>query len=204
MKLNVVRTTAALAAVTLSMALASAANAAYVVTFAQVGAKVVATGDGAFNFSGLTFNGFDLAYVAAVNPSAGYFAAGNLDGNGNVVGYSDLFSPISGPTSFGTGGLTLASSTSGTVAGISGGTGQVILPGAYPINGALTASVTTWNNATIASLGLTPGTYTWTWSSDSFTINIAGVPEPTSWAMMIGGFGFVGGSLRRRQTRVLA
>lgn len=33
--------------------------------------------------------------------------------------------------------------------------------------------------------------------------NISGVPEPTSWAMMLGGFGLVGGGLRRRQ-RTLA
>jgi hypothetical protein len=31
---------------------------------------------------------------------------------------------------------------------------------------------------------------------------IAAVPEPASWAMMIAGFGLVGGALRRRETRV--
>jgi hypothetical protein len=30
-----------------------------------------------------------------------------------------------------------------------------------------------------------------------------GVPEPASWALMLAGFGLVGGSLRRRQTRAL-
>ena len=30
----------------------------------------------------------------------------------------------------------------------------------------------------------------------------APVPEPASWAMMIGGFGFVGGAMRRRKTNV--
>ena len=30
-------------------------------------------------------------------------------------------------------------------------------------------------------------------------IGISGVPEPTSWAMMIAGFGFVGGAMRRRK-----
>ncbi len=33
---------------------------------------------------------------------------------------------------------------------------------------------------------------------------VAGVPEPTSWAMMIGGFALVGGSLRRRKTLAAA
>jgi len=28
---------------------------------------------------------------------------------------------------------------------------------------------------------------------------IGGVPEPTSWAMMLGGFGVVGGAMRRRR-----
>jgi hypothetical protein len=28
----------------------------------------------------------------------------------------------------------------------------------------------------------------------------AAVPEPASWAMMLGGFGLVGGALRRRRT----
>lgn len=30
----------------------------------------------------------------------------------------------------------------------------------------------------------------------------AGVPEPATWAMMIGGFGLVGGAMRRRSTKV--
>ena len=44
-------------------------------------------------------------------------------------------------------------------------------------------------------------------TSDSYggyldNISISGVPEPTSWAMMIGGFGLVGGTLRRRRSSV--
>ena len=36
----------------------------------------------------------------------------------------------------------------------------------------------------------------------SFTSSAAAVPEPASWAMMIGGFGIVGGALRRRPRRI--
>ncbi len=32
------------------------------------------------------------------------------------------------------------------------------------------------------------------------TVNVAGVPEPASWALMIGGFGMAGAALRRRRT----
>ena len=46
----------------------------------------------------------------------------------------------------------------------------------------------TWSNATFASLGLTPGTYVWTWGSgehqDSFTLNIRHVPEPTTLTLL--------------------
>jgi len=39
--------------------------------------------------------------------------------------------------------------------------------------------------------------------SDLFKPNtVSGVPEPTSWAMMLGGFGLIGGAMRRRRTAV--
>lgn len=37
----------------------------------------------------------------------------------------------------------------------------------------------------------------------SFAFSAAGVPEPASWAMLIGGFGMAGGALRRRRTAAL-
>jgi len=41
-------------------------------------------------------------------------------------------------------------------------------------------------------------------SSEAFTLTSAngGVPEPASWALMLGGFGLVGGAMRRRRTSV--
>jgi hypothetical protein len=35
-------------------------------------------------------------------------------------------------------------------------------------------------------------------------VSVGGVPEPTSWALMLTGFGLVGGALRRRSTNVVA
>ena len=48
-------------------------------------------------------------------------------------------------------------------------------------------------DSTFASLGMTPGTYVWSWGSgdhaDTFTIKIGSVsesvPEPSTWAMML-------------------
>jgi len=33
-------------------------------------------------------------------------------------------------------------------------------------------------------------------------VGVSSVPEPASWAMMIGGFGVIGGAMRRRRTKV--
>ncbi len=38
----------------------------------------------------------------------------------------------------------------------------------------------------------------------AFTINAAGVPEPATWSLMILGFGAVGGTMRRRSSKMLA
>jgi hypothetical protein len=37
---------------------------------------------------------------------------------------------------------------------------------------------------------------------DNYTVTITAIPEPASWAMMIGGFSFVGAAMRRRATSV--
>jgi hypothetical protein len=76
----------------------------------------------------------------------------------------------------------------------------LFLPVNY-VSGAPLSDSATWDNATIASLGLTPGTYTWTWgsgaSADSFTVQIeASTPQPGSMALLgagaLFGLGFVG------------
>ena len=36
------------------------------------------------------------------------------------------------------------------------------------------------------------------------TLTIAAVPEPTSWAMLIAGFGLTGAAMRRRRTALAA
>jgi hypothetical protein len=58
------------------------------------------------------------------------------------------------------------------------------------VSGAALSDSATWDNATLSSLGLTPGTYTWAWGNgadaDSFVIDIKAttVPEPASLALL--------------------
>jgi hypothetical protein len=67
----------------------------------------------------------------------------------------------------------------------------------------LGTSTDTFTDSTFASLGVTPGTYVWTWGTgadaDSLTMNIGGVPEPATWAMLILGVAMVGLTARRRR-----
>ena len=110
------------------------------------------------------------------------------------------FLGLSGPASFGHGSNTAASSGSGNVVLVPGHNGDLDVPADY-VSGSPLSATDTWNRQTIASLGLTPGSYVYTWGSgataDSYTLNINAVPEPAT----IGGVGVVAAllSLRRRR-----
>jgi hypothetical protein len=63
----------------------------------------------------------------------------------------------------------------------------------------------TYDNATLASLGLMPGTYTYSWSTpdDSFVVNIGTTPLPAALPLFAGGLGALGvfGWRSRRRVR---
>jgi PEP-CTERM motif len=84
----------------------------------------------------------------------------------------------------------------------------VAVPLDYVSGAALGTSTATFAGATIASLGLTPGSYVWSWGSgptaDTFTLDIvagagvgAAVPEPATWATML--LGLAGLMLLRKR-----
>jgi PEP-CTERM motif len=115
------------------------------------------------------------------------------------------YTGITGPTNFGGGGFTLASSGSGDIAGVAGAgfAPFVVVPAGY-VSGTTLSDSITFDSATFDSLGVTRGIYTWKWgggvNADSFTLTTV-VPEPSTWAMMLLGFaglGLVG--WRRRPT----
>ena len=75
------------------------------------------------------------------------------------------------------------------------------LPGRLRIAGS-----STWAGNTISGLGLTPGSYKWTWgttaagNADSLTLNIGQVPDPGTLTLLgIGVAGIAGGTWLRRK-----
>jgi VPDSG-CTERM motif len=171
---------AALAIVIVSGLSVRPAQAGYIVTLKEVGSNVVATGSGAIDLTALTFVNTSTASLAFIFPSLAQIITGPTSGTADV--YSGV---ISGPTSFGSGGFIFASSGSGDAVGKVEGFGAedfLILPQAYVSGNALSDS-STYNNATFASLGVTPGTYEWTWgtgANQNFTLNVTAVPDSGS------------------------
>jgi hypothetical protein len=156
---------------------------AYTVRLDQLGANVVANGSGAFNLTGLTFFLPGIDFTARIRAGGGVIITGPPGGSGDV----DIYTGFTGPTSFGSGFFFFPNTGSGDIVGIDAQSsfgGLLAVPPGYVSGTALSDSMT-FNNATLASLGVTPGTYVWTWGTgadQNFTLQIgpAGVPDAGS------------------------
>ena len=99
-----------------------------------------------------------------------------------------------------------ADTGTGDFVGIVGWLGFLSVPLGY-VSGAPLSDSMTFNNQTFASLGVTPGTYVWTWGggpNQNFTLVIeaAGVPDGGSTVSLLGFslLGLVG--LRRKLSKL--
>ena len=145
-----------------------AAEAGYTVTLQQVGPNVVATGSGAIDLTGLTF-------ITSVNDNPGIDPENGGIGTG-AASRVDTYQGFTGPTSFGSGLASSPNTASGEFVSMSGEGGQLFVPHHY-VSGAALSDSMTFNNATLATLGVTPGTYVWTWgtgANQNFTLVIPG------------------------------
>jgi hypothetical protein len=163
---------------------APSAEAGYVVDLTQQGSDVVASGSGEIDLTGLNFV-TALPNLPQIIPVSGFILTGNAPAR-------DIYSGGTGPASFGSGSTAVPSSASGVNVGIGDfAGGDVEVPYGYVSDAALSSGAT-WDNQTFSSLGVTPGTYKWTWGSganQSFTLVIGtAVPEPSTWVMMVLGF----------------
>ena len=178
-------------------------RAAFVFTLSQQGSNVVLSGTGTLNTSALTFGG--SVSGSGVGQQAQIYPGIAILGGGPASPTNfDQYSGVSGPTSFGATGNTYAASGSGSIVRIygSGPSSDLLsVPFGY-VSGTLLTDSATFSNATLATLGFVPSTYTYTWgtgtTADSLTITSV-VPEPSTWTLFItGGLLLVGVAFRRR------
>ena len=165
------------------------AQAGYTVTLQRVGPNVVATGSGAIDLTGLSvsqsfFQDPEIKPFGHILVGPAFIATGPT--SSSVHPY---FGVITGPASFGSSAnFTLASSGSGDMVGISArpdlpSQSFITVPTGYVSGTALSGSAT-YSGTTLADLGVTPGTYLWTWgttANQNFTLTIPpAAPTPPS------------------------
>jgi len=178
-------------------AMPTRARAAFIINIEQDGSNVDATGSGSFNLAALTLNtyGGDYAEVDGIYSTATLGPA--------IPGTTvDYYETLTGPSSFGSSIDTAATSGSGPIAGLYNSE-LLVVPHGY-LSGTPITNSATFDNTTIAELGLTDGTYTFSWggglTADDVVVNIgpvSAVPEP----MSVGMLGIGGATLLLRRRR---
>jgi hypothetical protein len=174
--------------------------AGYIINVAEVGGDVVASGTGTINLTALTL---DIYSPELAPPGVTPFQALISTGSTNLA-LIDFYDGITGPVTFGPGFGTASTSATGDIFLVGGelpNPGLGVPPG---YSGGTLTSTSTWVGTTINGLGMTPGTYTWTWgtgpNADSLTLNIGQVPEPSTVSLLgIGMAGIAGGRWLRRK-----
>ena len=153
------------------------AQAGYTVTLQQVGRNVVAAGSGPIDLTGLFF--FPGSFESPEIHPSGVFNGGARIRTGPTSSSVDRYRGPGTMGSFGSGLTTTASSGSGDMVGVFsvrfGNLFTVLsVPTGY-VSGTPLSDSATYNNATLASLGVTPGTYVWKWgtgANQNFTLKI--------------------------------
>lgn len=160
----------------------------YVVTLTQPGSDVVATGSGQIDLTGLFFSSNLPSSIQVLLPQPASIAIGAVS---SVTEYGIPVLDLTGPSNFGS-GTSFASiiGATGPAVGLFPNGTALSVPQGYASDSALMVSTATWGG-TFSNIGVTPGTYEWTWGSgadQNFTLDIVAprVPEPSSLLLIAG------------------
>lgn len=143
----------------------------FTVTVAEVGSDVVWSGSGSLNLTDLTLS-FTQDLGSGYQSTDAIWAIGP-----NAPISCDFYELITTfPLTFGSGGIASTSGTGSTVGILpSGANRSLAVPQGY-VSGTQISGSTTYVNQTISSMGLTPGTYVYSWgtgpNADSITFII--------------------------------
>jgi hypothetical protein len=192
----------------LALALTTPARAGFVVTLTQNGPDVVASGSGSINLGALTLLLPNTTATGEILPQFGALVVGGSPAAADF--YSAVSANFMGPTTFGTPpGVNFTPNNVGPpvglVSALVGGQGLVV-PHNY-VSGTQVTDSSTFANKTFASIGVTPGTYTWTWgtgpTADFFTLNAGAAPPavPVPPTLLLGLVGAGCGAWIRRRGR---
>jgi len=180
---------------------ASSAQATFIESIEQSGTNVVVIGSGTINTASLT-----------LQPSTGTIQfAGLVPTNADLANgptsltFVSEYDGITGAPSFGTGSLTKANNGLGDAVGLYGASNFLALPTSY-VSGSPLSDSSSYTSTTLATLGITVGTYTWKWGSgptaDSFILyagtTVPTVPDSGS-TMLLMGLGLASVGLLRRK-----
>lgn len=184
---------------------ATPARAGFIMTLKPMGHNVVASGSGRFNLKGLELASTAVLSGGLVDP---FDAAADSGPNDAPMGYGyEAIAGLTGPKTYGSGYRTTSNSGAGDFVGINPGSlsENLVVPQKYASGDALSTTAT-FDNASFASLGITPGTYTWTWGSgpnQRFTLkavnSVHPVPEPPVLGIFAIGLAGMGLALGRRK-----
>lgn len=152
----------------------SPAHAVLTFRLTEVGGNVTLTATGTVNTAALvpTFPGVCGAGTGLVNPSAGQFCTG--------AGAAIRHAGLTGPASFGPGGVLQGTGAStGDDVYMVGVLGELYLPAGY-VSGAALSGTSQFPGTSLAAMGVTPGTYVWTFgagpAADSVVFVVGGPP----------------------------
>ena len=178
------------AALVLFASLPAVTRADIVIDAVETGGDVVFSFSGSIDTSALGAPSFtDPTTAVGVFPQHGSFAFGEV---GTLVDFWAGY----GLLPFGTGGVWFADSVIGDGFGLSF-FGELFIEDGY-VSGSTISGSFTFDNATFATLGLTPGTYEHPRGEITFNIGSAQIPEPTTLALLGLGLAGLGFSRRKR------
>ena len=169
----------------------------------QIGRDVVFTGNGTIDLTGMGFIGtfsqsgeISTASLFAVGPASS--TSYDLYNASTSSGPAAIGPTTPGPFGSLTGTITSASSGSGDLFGLDfeGGVSILtLLPSGY-VSGSDLSGTSTYVGESLASLGVSPGSYVWNVGVNTVTLNATAVPEPTAFFVV---FGIGAAVLTRRQ-----